>query len=330
MLRALALTVALLATGCSTAPAAIAQAPAAALAAQAKQPRGLHRFTSDANGFATHSFWYDTGAEVVVFDAQFTEALAEQLIAAIRAETASPITYMVVTHPNPDKFNGAAAFRKLGAKVVASEATARAIPAVHAYKKHYFVNVAKMFTEATYPAEARVDLTFRDRLSLPLKQGRVELRRLAHGGVATTQTVAHLPAAKALVVGDLVHHKAHAWLEGGLVKGQPAPDLASWKQALGELLAYRGATVYGGRGEAAPVEAAVKAQARYLDRLEALVKGYVRELGERRAELSGPQAGEHYKAIAARAQKAFPDYDLPFMIEYGVYGLVNALNRPER
>ena len=71
----------------------------------------LFTFTSDAAGFDTHSFWLDTGREVVVFDAQFTAARAEKLIAEIRSKTSHPIRFVVVTHPNPDKFNGAAAFQ---------------------------------------------------------------------------------------------------------------------------------------------------------------------------------------------------------------------------
>lgn len=292
--------------------------------------RTLGTFTSDAAGFDTHSFWLDTGREVVVFDAQFTEALAEKLIAEIRQKTKSPIRFVVVTHPNPDKFNGARAFQAIGAKVVASERTKKAIPGVHAYKKYYFVNVAKSFTEATYPAEAHVDITFRGDYELPLRGNtKVKLHELKHSGVSTTQTVAFVPQRNALVVGDLVHHEAHAWLEGGIVDGKPAPDLASWKKALDELRAYRGATVYGGRGQTAKVEEAVCAEKEYLDRMNALIAKYVADLGPAKTELAGPNAGEHYKKIAELAADEFPGYALPYMIEYGAYGLVNAIAAKE-
>lgn len=301
------------------------------LAACGGEPAGsLSVYTSDGAGFDTHSFYYDTGREVVVFDAQFTPALAEQLIADIRLHTASPIRYVVITHPNPDKFNGAAAFRKLGAEVIASESTARAIPAVHAYKKSYFVNVAKAFTEASYPAQATVDRTFSGRYELPLQGGaRVVLSELAHAGVATTQTVAYLPAVDTLIVGDLVHVRAHAWLEGGIRDGRPQPDLASWKLALAELRSLPGVSVatvvHGGRGVSAPVELAIAEQTRYLDGMDALVSGYVRDLGARRGELSDSGlAAAHYKKIADLAAAAYPDHAFAYLVEYGVYGLVNA------
>jgi glyoxylase-like metal-dependent hydrolase (beta-lactamase superfamily II) len=326
MVRPIAtLLLALATSACGIAPVSAAARPAIAPAAQATQAGTLHRFTSDAAGFATNSHYLDTGREVIVFDAQFTPAHAQQLVADIRLHTRSPITHVVVSHPNPDKFNGASVFQQLVAKVVASEETARAIPGVHAYKKYYFVNLTHMFTEATYPAQARIDVTFRDRLTLA--NGAVELRKLRHAGVSSTQTVAYLPGLKALVVGDLVHHQAHAWLEGGIVDGAPRPDLKQWKAALEELKAYPGAIVHGGRGESAPVAVAVKAQGRYLDRLEALTRSYVAGLGDREGELDGPQAAKHHQALTQRAQEAFPGYALPFMVEYSIYGLVQAVRR---
>ncbi|MCY1019349.1 MBL fold metallo-hydrolase [Pyxidicoccus sp. MSG2] len=284
------------------------------------------RYTSDASAFDTHSFFYDTGAEVVVFDAQFTEAQAEKVLAAIRAKTGNPIRYVVVTHPNPDKFNGVGVFQREGAKVVASEATAAAIPAVHAYKKYFWVNVVKAFTEETYPAQAKVDVTFSGTYALPLEGGaKVELSELKHAGVTTTQTVAYVPGRKALIVGDLVHHKAHAWLEGGLRDGKAVPDVDAWKAALDELAAWPDATVYGGRGEAAPVAEAIAAEKRYLDGMVTLVNAYAAELGGRKAELCGDAAAPHYAELEQRAAAAFPEYTLKYMVGYGVYGLVNRL-----
>lgn len=285
----------------------------------------LETFTSDANAFDTHSFWLDTGREVIVFDAQFTPSWAKRLIDEIRSKTSSPIRWVVVTHPNPDKFNGASAFQAIGAKVVASKRTSLAIPDVHKYKKGYFVNVAKSFTDETYPSEAKIDVTFEGDFDLPLDSTttKVTLHELKHRGVSSTQTVAFIPRLNAVVVGDLVHHNAHAWLEGGIVDGKPVPDLASWQLALEELgVKYGTATVFGGRGEAAKVEVAVAAERAYLTTLNTVVRRYVTQLGPQALqELSGPAAGGHYKAISTEAAKAYPAYSLPYMIEYGVYGL---------
>jgi glyoxylase-like metal-dependent hydrolase (beta-lactamase superfamily II) len=230
-----------------------------------------------------------------------------------------------VTHPNPDKFNGASAFQAIGAKVVASKQTAAALPSVHAYKKGFFVNVAKMFTETTYPAEAKIDVTFDGSYELPLenKEAKVLLRELQNRGVSSTQTVAYVPSLHAVIVGDLVHVNAHAWLEGGIVEGKASPDLASWKRALTELAqTFPKTTVYGGRGGAAAVDQATNEQIGYLDRLDSIVRDYVTKLGGKaKTELSGTNAQGHYKALTKLASDAFPSYNYGYMVEYGVYGL---------
>jgi glyoxylase-like metal-dependent hydrolase (beta-lactamase superfamily II) len=288
----------------------------------------LYTFESDAGGFNTKTFFYDTGAEVVAFDTQFTPDLAEQAIASLRTQTDRPIAYAVITHPNPDKFNGLIAFQKAGARVVASRATAEAMPGVQAYKKAFFVG-AGMFTDATYPTLGTVDITFEGAAGLDFGNDQtVELRELSHPGVSSTQTVAAIPELDALVVGDLIHHKAHAWLEGGIVDGKPTPTLDGWVADLNELTdRFEGnddTVVYGGRGETAPLATAVADQIAYLHRADQIVTDYLAGLGDRTAELSGPKAGEHYAALQAAFEAAFPDYALGYLILYGVYGLVNS------
>lgn len=288
----------------------------------------LYTYDSGAAGFFTKTFFYDTGEEVVAFDSQFTPELAEQAIDWLRTQTESPPRYLVITHPNPDKFNGAPAFQAAGAEVIASQATAAAIPGVHDYKKAFFVGTG-MFTEETYPPLATVDETFTVTHTLDLGGGKtVELAELSEPGVSSTQTVAFLPELNALIVGDLVHHKLHAWLEGGIVNGKATSTLDGWITDLHELESAFAAgpepTVYGGRGEAAPLSVAVADQISYLETVDQIVSDYIVGLGERKSELSGPEAGEHYAAIQTLIAEAFPDFAFADMIGFSVYGLVNS------
>ncbi len=287
----------------------------------------LSTFDSGEGGFFTRTYFYDTGREAIAFDAQFTPALAEAAIADFRGQSDSPLRALVVTHPNPDKFNGASAFQEHGATVIASEATTDDIPGVHAYKQAFFIGTG-MFTEETYPAQARVDESFGDTLTLYLGEGQtVELTRLGQPGVSSTQTVAYLPELNALIVGDLIHHQMHAWLEGGIVAGQATPTIEGWIADLEELETRYGAlepTVYGGRGEAAPLSEAVTAQIAYLTKADRIVTDYIVGLGDQAAALDGAEASEHYAAIQAEMEQAFPDYAFPDMIGFSVYGLVNA------
>lgn len=290
--------------------------------------KALPYYESGEGGFNTRSYYYDDGKEIVVFDTQFTPALAEEAVRLIQAKSQSKIAYVVVSHPNPDKFNAIPYFQSIGAKVIASEKTVAALAAVHGYKKYFFVNLAKMFTEETYPQLGQVDISFDDRYTIEMAGGgRVELHELGAAGVSSNQTISFVPSQKALVVGDLLHHRTHAWLEGPVASGSPRPDLKAWRTTLGELAAIAGddSLVHGGRGPAAPLAQAVAEQQRYLEKAEEIVGNYLAADASRAAAIQGPKAQEHFQSIQKEFEAAFPDYGLPYMIGYGVYGLALSL-----
>jgi glyoxylase-like metal-dependent hydrolase (beta-lactamase superfamily II) len=293
--------------------------------AQSTNSGQMYVFESDSNGFNTKTFFYDNGQEVVAFDSQFTPDLAKQSIEFLRTKTKNPITSLVITHPNPDKFNAIDIFKSHGAEVIASNATAEAMPSVHAYKKFFFVNIAKMFTDDTYPKLFEVDQRFENSMELKLRNGDVILlRELTGPGVSSNQTVAYIPTINGLIVGDLVHHKAHAWLEGGIVGGQPTPTIKSWIQDLEELksrFAASNPVVYGGRGDAVDLKTAVESQIIYLNRADEIVTKYVNGLGEQKSELKTEASQVHYAKLQQLFESEFTDYKLGYMIQYGVYGL---------
>jgi len=284
----------------------------------------LNVYTSDSKGFNTHTFWYDDGKEVTVIDTQFVPQLAEKAIQDIRNKTESPITRVIITHPNPDKFNGLSALHAIGAKSVSSKATANSIADVHAYKKYYFVNIAKKFTNDTYPKSEAIMETFDDKKTIRLASGEtITLFELANPGISSTQTVVRIDSTGDLLVGDLVHHNAHAWLEGGIVNGKPAPNIKSWIQAVDELKSIGGVkTVHGGRGESAELHVAVKKQKAYLSKVNAITTQYVNNLGEQKSELFNSETStQHYKKLQSLIAAEFPDYQISYMIKYGIYGL---------
>ena len=294
---------------------------------QAAQAGTLGTFTSDAKGFDTNTYYYDDGQEVTVIDTQFVPALTQAMVDQIRAKTKSPITRVIVTHPNPDKFNGLSVLHALGAESVASKATAEAMKGVHNYKKYFWVQMAKAFTEETYPKFEPVKTTFSGTASIKLKSGEtLSLFELKHAGVSSTQTVVRVDRTGDLIVGDLVHFNAHSWLEGGIVQGKPQADLKAWRMAVAELTALGnkpGAQVYGGRGDPAPVAAAVKYQQDYLAKADDIVSRYV--AGAPAAELKDAARSQpHFQALQKQFEQAFPSAKLSYLVGYGVYGLVAA------
>lgn len=294
--------------------------------APSPQAIGLHQWTSADAGFHTNSWWLDTGAEVIVFDAQFTPELAQALLAEIQATTDSPVTTVVVTHPNPDKFNGATVFQSAGARVVASQATADALPGVHAYKEAYFTAVGTFAPDA-YPSLPTVDQTFDGELTLTLQGSDTPLilRELEQSGVASTQTVAiH---GSEVFVGDLVASGTHAWLEGGIVDGVASPDLDSWDAALTELLDLVGedARIHPGRGPSQTAGQVLPAQQAYLKTAHATVQEVLAEQEDPAQALAGEDASAVYAEITTRLEIAYPEYAHPYLVTYGVYGLAWSL-----
>ncbi|MDX2010475.1 MAG: MBL fold metallo-hydrolase [Myxococcaceae bacterium] len=288
----------------------------------------LHVFTSDDAGFNTHSVWYDDGQEVTVVDTQFTPAHAQTLVEAIRAKTKSPITRVIVTHPNPDKFNALSVFHALGAVSIASKKTAAAMPGVDAYKRFFWTKVAKAFTDETYPKVEPVKQTFEKQLVVTLtSKETLTLIELPEPGVSSSQTVVRIDRTGDLIVGDLVAHQAHAWLEGGIVDGKPRPTLDGWRKDLKLLPTLGAGTLYGGRGAFGPVKQVVAAQLAYLDTAERLVTQIV--ASHTAAELAD---ADRSKAIFAEIQqalvKAFPQHAHPDLVGYGVYGL--AASKPPK
>ena len=272
----------------------------------------LNVFTSDEAGFLTHSFWYDDGTEITVVDSQFTPRTAELLIAEIRAATDLPITRVIVTHPNADKFNGLSAFRQAGAQSIASEATVGAMPAVHDFTKYFWVNVAGAFTEETYPMLSPIDVTFERETTITLGSGEtLSLIELDQPGVATNQTVVRIDDTSDLIVGDLVHSNNHAWLAGGLVDGRSVPTLDAWKTGLAQLPELGTGTVYGGRGDFLPVDEAVAQQTAYL--AKAGDRGLLRRGARRRARGTDGPGGRPaaLRRDPGRAGRGVPGLRLP-------------------
>ena len=68
----------------------------------------------------------------------------------------------------------------------------------------------------------------------------------------------------------------------------------------------------------------VKGQIDYLRRAEKVVDGYLAKLGVRQDELKTAKASSHYAALKAEFEKEFPGLGLSYLIEYGIYGLVNS------
>ncbi len=83
--------------------------------------QGLSALGSPANqNFISNAGFVVTNDSVVVIDALGSPALAQELVAKIRAITPKPISTVILTHYHADHIYGLQVFKKLGAKIIAN------------------------------------------------------------------------------------------------------------------------------------------------------------------------------------------------------------------
>jgi quinoprotein relay system zinc metallohydrolase 2 len=199
---------------------------------------GAVALASEANGGDIANLGFVIGERAVaVIDAGGSRAIGEALYAAVRARTALPIRWLVLTHMHPDHVWGASVFADAGAEVVGHARLGAALAARGAsYAAMLERDLGPAGTIAsTLPAP---DVAVGDRLALDLG-GRSLLVR-AHPTAHTDNDLTVLDAATGtLFAGDLVFDRHVPTLDGSLL---------GWIELLDALAAQPAARVVPGHG----------------------------------------------------------------------------------
>ena len=140
----------------------------------------------------------------------------------------------IVLHPNPDKFNGTAVFKKRGIEVVTSEQVRKLIPAVHELRKTWFYDRYK----PDYPADLNLPDSFGAQTTEIKAAGLTLKMHVLGAGCSEAHVVVEHDGH--IFTGDLIHNGYHAWLELG--------KLDEWIKRLEELRALKPKVVHPGRG----------------------------------------------------------------------------------
>src|SRR5262249_47694358 len=187
---------------------------------------------------------------VVVIDANFPWG-AREILPEIKKTTSKPIRFVFDTHYHADHSYGNVVFQAEGATIVSSAASQE-----EAQTKGWRDAQNQAKDRATDPL-IHPTLVFPDKMTFDDGQQRVELIVM---GPAHTKgdTVAYLPKAKVLFVGDL----AVNWIYGNNVSDVDA-DLHHWVQVLGQLSEWDVKTVIPGHGVPGDV-ATLRGQRDYL------------------------------------------------------------------
>jgi glyoxylase-like metal-dependent hydrolase (beta-lactamase superfamily II) len=203
---------------------------------------GLSALGSPANqNFISNAGFVITPAGVVVIDALGSPALAQRLVAEIRARTDQPITHVMLTHYHADHVYGLQTFKALGAKIIAHEEG----------REHLNSDTARLRLQASRHdlapwVDAGTHLVPADEWisgDTEIVVGGMRFQ-IIHVGPAHTpeDEVIYLPQEKVLFAGDLVFR--------GRIPYVGQADSGHWVKALDKLLTFDARVIVPGHGPA--------------------------------------------------------------------------------
>ncbi|RDJ27021.1 MBL fold metallo-hydrolase [Bosea caraganae] len=266
-----------------------------------------HVFTAPEAAFLVNSFILEGDESIVVIDAQFLVSSARALRRQIDA-IGKPIAALILSHPHPDHYNGAAVLLDgLGkVPVLATSATAEGIRATAEAKRlywtpHYGTDYPRRFV---YP----------DRIIASgetLRFGGIELVVDDLGPSEASDNVAlFTPRTGELFASDLVYSACHPWL----AEGRAALWLA---QLDGVAKRYADvARVHAGHGPSGAIEL-LDAQQRYIVDFEDLVRSRIGPAGS---------VGAATAEIHAIMVEHYPGYPLEFLIDFNAAAIASAMS----
>ncbi|HZH51822.1 MAG TPA: MBL fold metallo-hydrolase [Microvirga sp.] len=178
----------------------------------------------------------------MVFDAQATPAMAEDVIARVRTVTDKPIKYVVLSHYHAVRVLGASAYKAEG--IIASNTTYDLIVERGEQDKaseigrfpRLFRGESSIPEGLTWPT-----ITFENGMSVFLGKREVKLFHLGAGHTAG-DIVAWVPDADVMFTGDLVEYHSACYCGDA--------HLREWPLTLDEIRAFEPKSVVPGRGDA--------------------------------------------------------------------------------
>jgi glyoxylase-like metal-dependent hydrolase (beta-lactamase superfamily II) len=282
----------------ATPPALSAQLPDDVQVTVSRGDGWLGKYVSSWKGFRTNSYWIEGPDGLILIDTQFLLSDGAEAVTLAETVTGKRVVAAIVLHPNPDKFNGAAALQQRGVEVLTSAQIAALIPAVHELRHGWFYERFK----PDYPDQAPTLTSFGAATTELDLAGTKVLAHVLGPGCSEAHVV--LEYQKHLFVGDLVAGMGHGWLELGL--------LDEWLLRLAELQALEPAQVHPGRGPSGGAELLAR-QTAYLEAVVALV-----EQEKPRASTTGDEKAAALERVKERLFAAYPGYAFGRFVEIGL------------
>lgn len=185
----------------------------------------------------------------IVFDAQATPAMANNVIARMRSVTDKPIKYVVLSHYHAVRVLGASAYRAQG--IVASQETHRLIAERGQQDwDSEFGRFPRLFRDAeSIPGLTWPTLTFDTDMTIYLGKREVRLMHLG-AGHTSGDIVAWVPDAQVMCSGDLIEFHSACYCGDAYLR--------EWPMTLNEIRDFDPKAVAPGRGDALKGKALVR------------------------------------------------------------------------
>jgi glyoxylase-like metal-dependent hydrolase (beta-lactamase superfamily II) len=177
----------------------------------------------------------------IVFDAQATPAMANDVISRVKSVTDKPIKYVVLSHYHAVRVLGASAYKAQG--VVASLETRRLIAerGQQDWDSEYG-RFPRLFQDAeSIPGLTWPNIAFASEMSLWLGKREVKLMHLG-AGHTSGDIVAWVPDAEVMFTGDLIEYHSACYCGDALLR--------EWPTTLDEIKSFEPKAVAPGRGDA--------------------------------------------------------------------------------
>jgi glyoxylase-like metal-dependent hydrolase (beta-lactamase superfamily II) len=267
-------------------------------------PHNTYVYAASEPAFLVNSFLLEGTDSVVAIDAQFLISSAKALRERLDGIGKS-LAALILTHPHPDHYNGAATVLVgLGAvPILATEATDAGIRASAEAKRAYWTprygeNYPQNFLYPNRILTSGETVTF----------GGISLKIDDIGpGEASNIVVIHAPETRELFASDLIYSACHPWL------AEERSDL--WLAQLDMVKARYSdvAVVHAGHG--------VTKDLTLIDAQKAYIRAFRKTV---EAQLGGSGLAEGGKAIIhKRMTEQFPGYPLEFLIDLNTDAMVN-------
>lgn len=281
-------------SACSLAPNG--ERPSDAEVSLVKGDAAVGTYVSSWKGFRTSSYWIEGPEGLVIIDTQFLPSAAEEMVNWAEKTTGKKAVLAIVLHPNPDKFNGTAAYLKRGIRVLTSEQVRAQIPTVHELRKEWFFERFK----PDYPVEYTLPESFGP-VTTTIKVAGLELKLHVLGAGCSSDHVV-VQWRGNVFVGDLVTIGFHSWLELG--------RLTEWLTRLDEIEAMNPDYIRTGRGGSGDIDTLAR-QKRYLNDVIKIVTSF---------DVRGKTAPPHNftEEAMAKVVAAYPAYEYTLFAENGL------------